>query len=260
MKVLVVCITYGRLPFLGRTVASFLNQEYDNKELLIINDDKNVQLSCKHNNWDGDKISIINLNKRLSLGSKRNLGVSFGDYDIYMPHDDDDVFLPNRISNHVSKHLEHTGINLYRNEASYILYGDQFSMGANSPNAVSYTKKGWMDAGGYPDVYAWEDQALYDKMPNKLIENNPDAADYVYNWGGINYHVSCSSAEDVANIADRQLHDMGLYGSTYEIIPDWNEYDKFTHLDRLYKQSNTPMLVKHTSLGKIDVSHLESNV
>ncbi len=29
MKVLVVCITYGRLPFLGRTVASFLNQEYD---------------------------------------------------------------------------------------------------------------------------------------------------------------------------------------------------------------------------------------
>jgi glycosyltransferase involved in cell wall biosynthesis len=239
MRVLVICITYGRLPFLGRAVASFLNQNYDNKELLIINDDKNVQLSCKHNNWDGDKISIINLNKRLSLGSKRNLGVSFGDYDIYMPHDDDDVFLPNRISNHVSKHLNHPDINLYRNEASYILYGDQFLIGGNSPNAVSYTKNGWMDAGGYPDVYAWEDQALY---------------------GGINYHVSCSSAEDVANIADRQLRDMGLYGSTYEIIPDWNEYDKFTHLDRLYKQSNTPMLVKHTSLGKIDVSHLESNV
>jgi glycosyltransferase involved in cell wall biosynthesis len=260
MRVLVICITYGRLPFLGRAVASFLNQDYDNKELLIINDDKNVQLSCKHNNWDGDKISIINLNKRLSLGSKRNLGVSFGNYDIYMPHDDDDVFLPKRISNHVSKHIEHPEISLYSHESSYILYGDQFSIAPNPPSAISYTKKGWMDAGGYPDINAGEDQALYENIHHKLIETNPDNIDYVYNWGGINYHASYSSPENVANVADRQLLDMGLHGSKYEIIPDWNEYDKFTQLDRLYKQSNTPLLVKHTSLGKIDVSHLESNV
>ena len=177
-----------------------------------------------------------------------------------MPHDDDDVFLPNRISNHVSKHIEHPSINLYRNEASYILYGDQFLIDANSPNAISYTKKGWLDAGGYPDIYNGEDQAFYEKMSNKLIEKKPNYVDYVYNWGGINYHASASSPEDVTKVADRQLHDMGLYGSTYEIVPDWNEYDKFTQLDRLYKQNNIPLLVKHTSLGKIDVSHLESNV
>jgi len=256
MKVLVVCITYGRLPFLGRAVASFLNQDYDNKELLIINDDKNIQLSCKHNNLDGEMINIINLNKRLSLGCKRNLGSAFGDYDIYMPHDDDDIFLPTRISNHVSKHIENPEINLYRNEASYILYGDQFSIDRNPPNAISYKKKGWIESGGYPDTNSGEDQAFYDKITNKLIENNSETADYVYNWGGINYHASYSSPDDVASIADRQLHDMGIHGSTYEIIPDWNEYDKFTQLDRLYKQKKEKLLVKHPGLGKIDISHL----
>ena len=36
MKVLVVVPTYGRLPFLGRVVVSFLSQTYEDKELVII--------------------------------------------------------------------------------------------------------------------------------------------------------------------------------------------------------------------------------
>lgn len=260
MKVLVVCITYGRLPFLGRMVASFLNQNYDDKELLIINDDRNVQLTCHHNNYDNSIIHIINLNKRLSLGAKRNIGAAFGNYDLYMPHDDDDIFLPNRITNHVEQHKENPNIFLYRNISSYIIYGNEFLLDGNSPNAVSYTKEGWYDCRGYADMQAGEDQEFYNKMRNKLIQHDFSKVDYVYNWGGLNYHASHSSVESVANIAESQLRDLGVYGSKYDIVPDWYEYDKFCLLDRLYKQGRRDLLVKHTELAKIDVSHLEANV
>lgn len=40
MKVLIVCPTFGRLPFLGRMLASFLSQDYSDKRLVLINDDK----------------------------------------------------------------------------------------------------------------------------------------------------------------------------------------------------------------------------
>ncbi len=260
MKVLVVCITYGRLPFLGRMVASFLNQNYDDKELLIINDDRNVQLTCHHNNYDESIIHIINLNKRLSLGAKRNLGSAFGNYDLYMPHDDDDIFLPDRISNHVAKHKENPDISLYWNSASYTIYGDNFSVDGNSVTAISYKQPAWFECGGYADMGSGEDQDFYNRMQNKLIERDLSKVDYVYNWGGINYHATFSSIEDIGNIAESQLRDFGVYGSKYDITPDWYEYDKFCLLDRLYKQGRRDLLVKHTGLTKIDVSHLEANV
>jgi glycosyltransferase involved in cell wall biosynthesis len=58
MKVLLVCPTYGRIPYLGRMVASFLSQNYDDKHLVIVNDDSNVELCC-----DIKNIIVININK-----------------------------------------------------------------------------------------------------------------------------------------------------------------------------------------------------
>lgn len=260
MKVLVVCITYGRLPFLGRMVASFLNQNYDDKELLIINDDRNVQLTCHHNNYDESIIHIINLNKRLSLGAKRNLGSAFGNYDLYMPHDDDDIFLPDRISNHVEKHRENPDIFFYKNTSSYMIYGNEFITSDSGANAISYTKRGWYQCGGYSDMGSGEDQDFAMRIQNKLIEHNPLKTDYVYNFGGLNYHATFSSVETVTVIAEAQLRDLGVYGSKYDIIPDWHEYDKFRILDQIYQKTRKNILVNHVDLAKIDISHLQHDV
>jgi glycosyltransferase involved in cell wall biosynthesis len=80
MKVLVVMPTYGRIPFLNRALASFLSQTYDNKELVIINDDKNVELKCEYPN-----VICINLNKKILIGQKKNLATNVGYHDLYMP-------------------------------------------------------------------------------------------------------------------------------------------------------------------------------
>jgi glycosyltransferase involved in cell wall biosynthesis len=239
-------------------LASFLSQEYDDKELLIINDDKDVQLTYTNKNCN-DKIHIINLNKRLSLGSKRNLGSAFGSYDLYMPHDDDDIFLHNRISNHVIKHKENPNIYLYRNNSNYLLYGNEFSeMRNNLPSAISYKQKGWYECGGYADMNSGEDQDFYERVQNKLEEYDSLNTDYVYNYGGLNYHSSCTQYEDIEVIANRQLKDLDVYKSTFDIVPDCDEYDKFIALDKIFKSSSSKegLHINHTDLGKIDISHL----
>lgn len=256
MNVLTVCSTYGRLPFLGRVVASFLDQTYGNKELLFINDDANVSLTCGI-----DGVHIINLNKRISIGAKRNLGVAFGNYDLYMPFDDDDIFLPNRIQNHVNIHKNNPNIDLYRNIPSYVIYGDKFIKAHNSPNAISYTKRGWLNCGGYPDAFNGEDQFFYDNVSNKLVVENDATIDYVYNWGGINYHASSGTPEhEISKIATQQAEELGVFNKSYDIVPDWCEYLKFVELERIYNSLKTELLVKHIALGKIDISHLQHNV
>jgi glycosyltransferase involved in cell wall biosynthesis len=144
MKALFICPTYGRIPFLGRMLAGFLRQTYDDKHLVIINDDKNVELCC-----DYDNVTCININKKILLDAKRNIGACFGNYDLIFPQDDDDIAMPNRIANHVKKFQENPDINLYRNSASYLIYGDEFKIKKNAPNACSYIKKAYYEIGGY---------------------------------------------------------------------------------------------------------------
>ena len=42
MRALIVVPTYDRVEYLGRVVQSFIEQTYDEVELLIINDQKNL--------------------------------------------------------------------------------------------------------------------------------------------------------------------------------------------------------------------------
>ena len=252
MKVLVTCPTYGRIPFLGRMLASFLSQDYSDKHLLIINDDKNVRLTCDYEN-----VTCINLNKKILLGDKRNIAVNFQKCDLYMPHDDDDIFLPRRITNHVVKHIENPNISSYTNLKSYVVYGNEFIIAGNPPNAISFTRSAFFRAGGYEiDVLSGEDTEFYDKLTNKLIGDESSNIDYVYNFGGLNYHTTHTSESDIIKIAFDQLVELNLVGKEYNIIPDFEEYNKFVILDELYKKEGKNIIVKHEGLGKISIPYV----
>ena len=259
MKVLAVCPTYGRIPFLNRMLATFLSQTYDDKHLIIINDDKNVDIVCNY-----DNVTCININRKLLLDVKRNIGISSGNYDIIMPWDDDDVFLPNRMENHVQKHIENPNVWMYRNLSSYVIYGNEFNMTHTTPNAVSYLKSAWEKLGGYNnyETTGSGDGIFYDRMPNKLVEEDKSKIDHVYGFGNINYHISCmrDNENDVEKIAYDQLIEMDLFGKSYELNPDYEQYNNFLILDKLWRmrpnwqEDNTPLVIKHKEYGKIDIT------
>jgi len=253
MRVLVICPTWGRIPYLGRMLASFLSQTYVNTHLVIINDDKNVKVDCKY-----DNVTCINVNSKLLLDCKRNIGACFGDYDIIMPLDDDDVFLPDRINNHVYKFIDNPGIGCYRNSLSYILYGNKFKVGGNAPNAISYTKAAYHAAGGYSkfDNNSGGDTVLYDKLQNKLVEQDPHNMDFVYNFGGVNYHLTCIDENKLEDIAYAQLVKLDLLGQTYTIEPNYAEFAKLNILSELYQAKNEDIEVVHNGDCNIDISHL----
>jgi glycosyltransferase involved in cell wall biosynthesis len=248
MKALFICPTYGRIPFLGRMLAGFLRQTYDDKHLVIINDDKNVELCC-----DYDDVTCININKKILLDAKRNIGACFGNYDLIFPQDDDDIAMPNRIANHVKKFQDNPNINLYRNSASYLIYGDEFKIGKNAPNACSYSKQAYYETGGYQhfDKNSGGDAKFFSKMIKKMHEYDESDIDYVYNWGGISNHLSCSNEINLEKIAYDQLVGLDLIGKKYWIYPDFFEYDKFLTLAEMYK--GEPIKIKHVGLGKINI-------
>lgn len=242
--------TYGRLPFLHRAVASFLSQTYDNKELVIVNDDKNVIVACDEKN-----VTCINLNKKILVAQKRNLATQLGYYDLIMPHDDDDVFLPNRIANNVQIHKANPELELYRNKVCYTIYGDSFTLDVSPDNACSYKKTAWFKVNGYTHTTnLLEDREFNNKIDNKIEEENYNVVDFVYNFGGVNYHLSSSNHDHIDGIASAQLRKEKLINGKFYIEPDFDGYNKFIQLEELYKQTNAPVKVIHKDLAKIDIA------
>lgn len=101
-KVSAYCATYGRVHLLEEVIYSFLNQDYKGqKELIILNDFPKQTLFL-----DNPEVKIYNLKEKINpLGKKFNETVKLCTGEILFPWEDDDVYLPNKISLSVEKML-----------------------------------------------------------------------------------------------------------------------------------------------------------
>lgn len=253
MKALAVCSTYGRIPYLGRLLSSFTNQTYDDKHLVIINDDKNVELCCSRKD-----VTILNCNQRLTLSDKRNIGISIGTYDIIFPFDDDDIYLPNRMVNHI-QHYD-SDVNAFKNTSAYIIYGDKFqdydSSGLN--NDISFRQSEWRRIGGYTTDNIYEDLDLNQRIEGMKVTTCHQCKDFVYQFGGVNYHLSNKPMQfsSFEEIAYKQLESLGLIGKKFWIEPDFEQYNNIMLLKNLFDKEKKELTIKHVGDAKIDISHL----
>jgi len=251
MTALVICPTYGRLPYLGRVLAGFLRQTYQNKHLVFINDDQYVTLKCSY-----DDVTCINMRDRMLLPHKRNLGIAYKEFDVIFSHDDDDIFLPNRIANHIRKYIENPGINLYRNGASYVTYDEQFyDIAYKTPNDVSFLKKAWYEVGGYSlQSSRGDDDDLYSRIDKKLVEFDRTNMDFVYNISGINYHLSSGDSDAlIERVAYEQRIEMNIHNKPFNIEPDIEEYNKFIRMTVEYQVTGYPVCFKHYDTHRIEI-------
>jgi hypothetical protein len=93
-----ICPTYNRPPryqhLLEEAIASFLRQDYPNKELIVINDCPGQELIC-----DEPGVRVVNVAERFpSIGDKLNAAVGLARGELIARWDDDDISLPWRLS------------------------------------------------------------------------------------------------------------------------------------------------------------------
>jgi glycosyltransferase involved in cell wall biosynthesis len=91
----VSCIlpTRNRRPFVGQAIRYFLRQDYENKELLILDDGKDEIADLVPND---DRVRYVRLEQAMPLGKKRNHGCALSSREL-IAHWDDDLIAPHRL-------------------------------------------------------------------------------------------------------------------------------------------------------------------
>ena len=183
------CATYGRPHLLEEAIESFLRQDYEGpKELIILNDYAGHQLHFAHS-----EVKIINASKRIiPLGRKFNEVVSYSNGDIFFPWEDDDIYLPWRISYsiaHLKEGIFHTN-RAWHDDGGPLLEPEANLFQCN----LAVTREKWMEVGGYidKDVSAIDNdlfRRLGARHSSQAISDNKIF--YIYRWAGSgSYHGS----------------------------------------------------------------------
>lgn len=157
--------TYGRRDYVAESVAMFLAQDYPAKELVILNDCPGQTLVCEAPN-----VRVINTNTRFeNLGDKRNALIEASQGALIAVWDDDDIYLPWRLSYSVEQ-LRAWRVPLYF-PATFWSYRGNSSLIENqaTPDLIShpsyvFERELWLRAGRYPSMALTENQALVSRM------------------------------------------------------------------------------------------------
>ena len=96
-QALVSCImpTYNRRQFVPNAIQYFLRQDYQNKELIIIDDGTDLVADLIPS---AENIRYYSLKRKKSLGAKLNMGCEYAKGNIIVNWDDDDWYAPWRLS------------------------------------------------------------------------------------------------------------------------------------------------------------------
>jgi glycosyltransferase involved in cell wall biosynthesis len=205
-----ICLTYARPELLEEAIYSFLEQDYAGaKELVVLNDFDEQVLELDH-----PEVLVVNVPKRLrTVGEKMNLAVALAAHDILFVWDDDDIYLPHRLSFSVAKLAARPGF--FKPDKAWT-WGDGTLAGpvGNVFHAGSCWTRQWFDeVSGYPAegtgydlVFEWR---LEQRFKDAMAVHDIRAEDiyYIYRWQGTgSYHMSAfGNYQPGANVGHRQV-------------------------------------------------------
>ncbi len=98
---LVTCImpTYNRRSFVPQAIRCFLRQDYPNLELLVVDDGTDAIADCVP---ESARIRYLRLNKKMTIGAKRNFAVEKARGEFIVHWDDDDWYPSTRVSTQIA--------------------------------------------------------------------------------------------------------------------------------------------------------------
>lgn len=222
-KISCYCATYGRPHVLEEALESFLRQDYiGDKELVILNDFSKNTLSFDH-----PQVKIVNVKDHIvPLGKKFNDTVALCTGEVLLPWEDDDIYLPNRISytvNNMKKEFFHT-------DFAYIEIDNKLKVSGNYFHCnMAFSKKLWDKVGGYSEI----DNCTLDvdlmyrlKKESGFTKHDHNFKDifYIYRWGTSgSYHASgwgSNKGVKVSKNVENIMSDKDVVGE-YTLKPYW---------------------------------------
>jgi hypothetical protein len=189
-----MCLTFGRpRQVVEEAVYSFLNQDYaGEKELLLLNDfDRQTWL------FDHPQVTVVNVPARFhTMGEKRNAAAALCRHDLLAVWDDDDIYLPHRLSFSVSRYDPKK--RYFKPHKAFILTNGAVA-GPEAgvfPASSLWHRSLFDEVGGYAHMGLGEDKDLEIKFAKVLGEDKdseiqPSEIFYLYRWSGTqSYHFS----------------------------------------------------------------------
>lgn len=238
---------YGRPNYVPQAVYSFLQQDYENKELIILNSCPRIKYSIceKYKN-----IKIINLEERpVNYAKCFDLGVMESIGDFIVPFDSDDIYLKNYLS---------TYINNMQNDIHWIRQNGHFVSG-NILNdnkfqsfkkqccvhTIIYSRQSYDKIGGYQKCLnnAMQSNKIdklftseIQKYKGKFIDVEKNECSFVYRFFGIPAHYSMYGETDSYRIVEKKINkmldDKVIKSGDIQITPKW-------HFDYYEARENT---------------------
>lgn len=202
---LVSCImpTAGRRQFVAQAIRHFLKQGYGNKELIVVDDGAEPVADLMPAT---DAVRYVRLERRMSIGAKRNLACAMAKGSIIAHWDDDDWMAPNWLHSQVATLLDNRadvcGLDQILFRAPALRKAWKYVYDGAKPwvcgGTLCYTKAFW-EGEPFPDIDIGEDNAFVWSRRHKNIVVNDAYELYV-----ATVHVGNTSPKQTA---DRRWRD-----------------------------------------------------
>lgn len=215
MKTLALCCTHGRHSCLERVVRCFLDQDYYGKHVLFIfNSGPELKLASLDLPSNKNIFIYNSLIDYPSVGAKFNHGLKVSlkltEASIVTHFDDDDIFLPNHISEGVRglKIASEKDMLAYKPKRSFYRTKEGINLVENNLEPSIFVDSTYLLEKGYNNTSITFHQHWLDPL---IEENKIDIAQdgqptLIYNWAGEVYKMSGSGDDGEENFKAHKTH------------------------------------------------------
>lgn len=184
MKLSYKTLTYGRVHLLEEALYSFLQQDFEDKEMIIVNDYPLQKLVFDH-----PQVKIFNLDETFPIiGQKENFAIERCSGDIIVTGDDDDIALPWHFKN-IVKFLAG---NIWE-DPDLLLWGKAVYYNEPEITAITgvgnsgfcFSKEAWRRVGKSPLENSGGDMTFVNKLrQGKVVNAYPpdEEVSWFYRW------------------------------------------------------------------------------